>query len=215
MTTMTPAGARRIRRGFTLVELLMVMAVAGVLLAMIVPVSRSLYESSNLTLGGQTVNDLLGVARQYAASQNQTVEVRFIKPDAGANGFNVVQLWRSAPAGGSAVPLDKATMLPSNIEISANANLSPILDPNALAGAVSTMPTGGTTSGKPYVFFTIRPNGNVQVPKPQAGATAADLEPKYFFTLLAARYDTGGILPTNYLIIQINPDTASTGVFQP
>ncbi|MBE7157614.1 MAG: Verru_Chthon cassette protein D, partial [Rhodospirillales bacterium] len=166
-----PIGSRR-RSGFTLVELLMVMTVLGVLLALTVPLTRSLYESSNLTLSGQTVGDTLVLARQFATSQNQPVEVRFIKANAGLNGYSVVQLWQNAAATGNPVPLDKAVALPSNIEISANATLSPMLNPAGLAGAASTMPTGNPQAGKSYVSFTVRPNGIVQVANPPADASA-------------------------------------------
>ena len=206
------------RSGFTLIELLAVMTILGILLGLVVPASRSLSESSNITLGGQMVSDELALARQYAASQNQTIEVRFIAANPSFTGYNAVQLWQTSPVTGTAFPVDKAIALPVNVEISSNDKLSPLVSSanDGLAGPVNTMPAGGSNAGKGYVSFTVRATGIVVVSNASApGGTAVARQPSYFLTVLPNRYDTATSLPPNYLIIQVNPDTAYAGVYQP
>ncbi len=82
-----------------------------------------------------------------------------------------------------------------------------------------SMPPGSNVPGT-FVAFTIRPDGNVVVPNPPTEATTATnaallSEPSYFLTLLPVRYDTNSTLPQNYVLVQVNPDTASTKVFRP
>jgi uncharacterized protein (TIGR02596 family) len=64
-------------RGFTLVELLMVMAIMLVVMGLVVSAFPSLGKAGNLTNGTASFVDALNQARQYALSQNRTVEVRF------------------------------------------------------------------------------------------------------------------------------------------
>jgi len=214
------------RSGFTLIELLTVVAIMGVLLYLVTPVISSLLESNNLTFAGQTVADELAVARQYAASRNQTVYVRFIVPTGSAyQGYTALQIWRADPANpGNYVAVDHTTKLPTGIEISANSTLSPLVavgnGSNDLAGSsTSAMPAGSSIAGN-YVAFTVRPDGNVVAPNPPSQAAtvtnAAFMSlPYYFLTLLPVRYDASATLPKNYVTIQINPDTANAQIFRP
>ncbi|MDQ3621133.1 MAG: Verru_Chthon cassette protein D, partial [Verrucomicrobiota bacterium] len=64
-------------RGFTLVELLAVMAILVVLLVLLVPASTSLVRSTRLTTASQLLTDEMAAARQMALTQNRIVEMRF------------------------------------------------------------------------------------------------------------------------------------------
>ena len=54
------------RGAFSLIELLVVMAIMGILLFLAVPASLALQQSGNLNLGGQAVADEIAVAREMA-----------------------------------------------------------------------------------------------------------------------------------------------------
>lgn len=209
-------------QGFTLIELLAVLAIMGILLFLVVPVTASLQEAGNLAYSGQVVVDELAVARQYAASGNQTVYVRFIIPSNSTyQGYTAIQIWRADPANpGQFLAMDRADWLAAGVEISANPALSPLVS-TLVSGTTGTMPAGSATPGK-FVYFAIRPDGNVSVPNPPAGvnvATATNAAyqflPSYFLTLLPVRDDASTTLPKNYVTLQVNPDTASTQIFRP
>ena len=167
--------------------------------------------------------DELAIARQYAASRNQTVYVRFITPSTSSyQGYSLFQIWTTNPATGTQVPVDHLVKLPAGIEVSAVSALSPLVSTgnNGLAGTASTMPSGAIAGN--YVYFTVRPDGNVVVPSPPsevnvdtATNAAYQFQPYYFLTLVPVRYDTTSSLPKNYVTIEVNPDTARTQIFRP
>ena len=224
----------RCPRAFSLVEMLVVMAIMGILLFLTIPASMSLQQSSNLNLAGQAVADEIASGRQFAAGSNRVVEVRFLAPTNWSSlgpytGFHAIQLFALPNESGSAtstatysqlaVPVDRLITLPDGIEISGNSTLSPLLH-TPIAAAQNT-----TNPAVPYVFFYIRPAGNVTVTGTAPGSsssTATDTEdsagsraPSYFFTILPVRFDANSTVPVNYLTLQVNPDTGRTQTYRP
>jgi uncharacterized protein (TIGR02596 family) len=200
-----------------MVELLVVIAIMGVLAYSASSVSFSLQESNNLASGGQTVVDELAVARAYAASHNQSVYVLFIVSPGSTNaGYTSMQLWQADPTNPSTcTPVDQAVRLPSGVEISASQTLSPLVTTLVAGCTCPNMPSASYAPTN-YVFFTVRPDGNVVVKNPPSvSGTALQNMPSYFLTVLPVRYDSNSTVPTNYVTIQVNPDTAIAQVFEP
>ena len=117
------------------------------------------------------------------------------------------------------VPVDRVITLPDSVEISSNSTLSPLLSmPMAAASGryahrdqsrrqlrLLSYPTGRHRNGRRDSSWT-------------AGTTednAGTRAPSYFLTLIPVRYDTVNALPTNYLMLQINPDTGRTQTYRP
>jgi len=201
--------------GFTLVELLVVMAIMGILFYLVFPATASLQTSNNISFAGQSVGDQINNARQLAASRNLVVEARFITPAASPyTGFTVMQLWAPNETGTS-VALDRPLTLPTGIEVSGSPTkisgntLSPLL--TTYAAAAQAMPTGPTAGN--YVSFYIRPDGNVI----STGTTAVPAPPieSYYFTVLPVQSDATTTVPKNYLTVQVNPDTGHVLIFRP
>ena len=185
---------------FSLLELLIVVAIMITLMALATPALTSLLDSGNLARGGQVLADEINLARQLAASQNRVVEVRILKHDT-PPGFGSLQIWGN-DAGGASVPLGKVMKLPQSIVISENTTVSAALEKTP----TGTMPTNSSLSGKSYAYLRIRPSGAVD---PSLAMS------NFFFSVVSARSGSNSALPPNYVTIQINPLTGTPLVYRP
>ena len=186
--------------GFSLLELLIVVAIMITLMSLATPALTSLLESGNLARGGQALADEINLARQLAASQNRVVELRIIKNDT-PPGYGLLQIWGN-DASGTNVPLGRVMKLPQNIVIAENTTLSAALDKTPTA----TMPTNTSMAGKAYAYLRIRPSGAVD-----PSLTMSN----FFFAVVSSRFGTDSTLPPNYVTIQINPLTGTPLVYRP
>lgn len=193
---------RRIR-GFSIVELLAVMAVVGILLALTVPAMTSLMESSNLTRAGQMMADQVNLARQIASARNTTVEIRLVRMEDASSGYEAIQLWTN-DAAGNAKPLGSLSLFPQSTSIAGN---TAVLSRMLSIGSDSTMPANsGAGSNKKYRSFQIRPNGLVTPTLPME---------RCYLAVVGSRYAGDSQLPKNYVTVQINPQTGTPLVYRP
>lgn len=188
------------RTGFSIVELLVVVAILGVLMVLTLPAVSSLMQSSDLTRAGQMLADQVNLARQMASAQSTVTEVRLIElPD--RTGYTGIQIWKADSAGTlkAARPLAR---LPQAVAISANPAHSA-----ALASlSESKMPAGGSAANADYVALQIRPSGFVT---PVIGMS------NLFFTVMPEARTATASLPANYFLLQINPLTGAPLVYRP
>jgi uncharacterized protein (TIGR02596 family) len=198
-------------RGFTLVELIAVMAIMALLAVATVPALQSLLQGTNLTQGGQTLSEQINLARQMASANNATVEVRLIQLPPTTADYNAIQLYvwpdpeqkaLEAQQGTTPPPLSRMEILPPGVVISQNTTYSQLL--TGLAQGSMSVPAGTAH----YVSFLIGSSGMVEMTNT---ASAAAMPALYLGVVRANVKGT----PSNYVLVQLNPDTGTTSIYRP
>jgi len=192
-------------RAFSLVELLLVVAIIGILLVLTVPSLTNVSRSMSLSRSGQSLSDAIVLAQQQATTLNRRASVRLIKlPDEkGTIAYRGVQPWIVKDDAGTLAPLSRVISFPSSIVITADQTLSPILQsPMSTNG---TMPVSGKTCD--YVSFTVLPNGGLE------NVTATNS----FLTVVSENDSakSASTRPANFFTVNINPVTGEVSTFQP
>jgi uncharacterized protein (TIGR02596 family) len=197
--------ASRKSQAFSLVEMLAVIAIIGVLAALIVPAVKGLMTASQLAQGTDFVMGQLKYAKQVALSENKVIEVRFYKysdmPGTAAN-MRALQLWRNNPDG-TRTPLDRMYRLPGHVIVSS------IPEFTTVGADLSPTPSETLTqlpSGYQFKAFQFRPDGSTTL---AAGSN--------FLTLVnendVVKKPTQ--IPSNFSTIQIEVLTGAVSLFRP
>ena len=205
--------SRSMTSAFSVLELLIVMAIIVILMAVIAPRAGDIMKGNTITGAGDQVVALLNNARNAAVSQNQPVEVRIYKfrdPTLVGSATNYQALQPFVESSTSSVtwtPLQKMLPLPQGAYIDSGGTLSPLIASNAL-GVVSTpsfsIPRVATNYS--YVCFHFRADGTT------------DLNPnqKWFMTIKSSLLPDNAVsLPPNYTMIQILPFGGDVKVYRP
>lgn len=190
-------------RGFSLIELLVVISILALLMAVAFPAIQSSIAGSRLTTAGQMLADQLNLARQEAVTRNRDVQVRLIWLAPDAKGGGALQLYSADPKNLSALqPIGKMTLLPDRVVISPQKKLSPLLTNPATAQATADFPGRGALS---YYAIRFRPDG---------GTNLAFNSPENYLTL-TAEAEAGQTPPANYVAIQVDPANGRTRLYRP
>ena len=201
-----PLSQIRMRPGFTLVELLTVVALMIVFLALTVPAMNSMLAGLNISRGGQLFADQIILGRQNALTRNRDVEVRFINLSDGMNrGYRGVQIWMVDEAGSTRSPISRIVTLPEGVIVNTNASYSPLLFGN---GATISGQTNFSSRGLcEYKGFRFRANGQTDIP------SGSSTNSQNFVTL--QNVNDSASPPKNFVTIQINPFTGKLNVLRP
>jgi uncharacterized protein (TIGR02596 family) len=199
----------RKKRGFTLVELLVVVTIMLILAAISVPAISGLLESSNITQGGQVLASQISLARQVAAALNCNVEVRLLQaPNSTPAYYTAIQLWAPVPPSGTNVAVNRLINLPQGAVISGDTStLSPVLA--NLSSTANTMTIAGVVTN--YVSFKISPTGMVTTGSVTPYTAIASL----YLTVVPLKSAAATSAPKNYVTVQINPVTGTQLVYRP
>lgn len=189
--------------GFSLVELLTVMAIIVLLITLMIPAFQSIALGSSLSRGGQIISDQCALARQMAVSRNSQVQVRFVWLTDAPAGYRAIQLWGQGTNFSDFVPLTRLTMLPEGISLASNAALSPLLTGTATIKTNGIFPGKGTLS---YCGFRFKSGGGTDLPYNSTNA---------FLTAVYARNSDASALPANYCIVQIDPVSGRAKTYRP
>ena len=205
-TSFSRDGTSRHRRvhasagAYTLIELLAVMTLIAALVALAVPTTLRVQQSANLNSAGQTLNDMLYLARQEAVSKSHEVQVLFLK-STNINQWRAIQIRRmdETTTGPTPAPVSRITWLPEGVIIEEGAR-SPLLTADALITGTITLPNGKTMD---YRGFRYRANGSTD-----NSITSAN-------NYLTLRHAASGATAVNYYTVQVNPITGKPTTYRP
>lgn len=186
-------------RAFSLVELMMVIAILLILATIAVPAFNAVALGSRLNQAGQLVGDQLTVARQFAVTRNRETQVWFYKISGGMQpGWRGVQVWRveQLASGVTNIPAGKPMLLPEGVII--DTTRSPLLSADPSISGSTNLPSLGTVD---YAGFRIRPNG---------GTDLSINASNNYVTLQQAQGNSA-----NYYTVQLNPITGKVSVYRP
>ncbi len=201
---------RRLKRalGFTLVELLVVVAVIALIVGLAVPSLEPMMKGSKLTTGSDNLRFALSAYRQQAIAENKPIEIRFLKfIDPGSPGRHDAfrafvpgrfRQERDVDGAGRFVfdPIGNVQKLPEGVVLSSQESLSSFLTSNKVRKGLHELPVQGQME-LPFVSFTFRPNGSTDLPK-RAGDT-------WFFTLVLERDDEqANNNPDNFVTLAVD-----------
>ena len=210
-------------RGFTLVELLVVITVISILLAFSAPALFSGLQASRLSGAGERMVSAISEAQQAAFSQNCTVEMQFysygtpLDPKPQFRSYRLFKVTNTPVSGNEKVTSMGAIYnLPEGVVITKDDTYSP-----ALSGSGSTDgEQNAGVAGAEYIAFRFLPDGSCRkVGVTTAGRAALQYMnlQQCFFTLLEedGKTATSTELPTNFFTIQIDPFTGKARAYRP
>jgi uncharacterized protein (TIGR02596 family) len=208
---------KRIRpNSFTLVELLVVLAIAVILGALSVPAVTSLMRSSNLSSGGNNLVNQLTLSRQVAMTRNCQVEFRLYQlPDSSGNMvYRAFQSFSLDNDGTQTNAITQVTYLPGQIYMVNNSTASTLLTANnppyVLAGTAAGISLGTyPPSSYNYVAFHFNVDGSTDL-NPGSGQS-------WHVSLANERDATQGSagLPANFMTVQVDAQTGRVRSFRP
>lgn len=202
------------RRGFSLIELLTVVAIIALMAALVVPAISGISRSYQMTAAGHAVLNHLVQARQIAITRGYPVQVRFYKlpgymeaNSATPSTYRAMQTFIEGDpvvsGGTTTVPvsaISKPLFFNSPVEILAGQ--SSLLTLPATTSPQETLPGFGKNYN--YVSFRFKPSGQTDLT-----ATASGL------TLALSTDVKGGTLPPNFRALEIDPVSGAVRDYAP
>ncbi|MES2706256.1 MAG: Verru_Chthon cassette protein D [Verrucomicrobiota bacterium] len=221
-----------IHRGFTLVEVLVVLAIISIIMFFSVPNMGEIIKGSKLTEGGDQLKYDLGVAQMTAVKENLTVEVRFYQyklpemdPTLSQSSYSAYQMFTLIPdstrpsdpkAERILAPFGKIKKLPSGVIIPASETWSTLVSHSSIATGEQQVPglipTEKNTSAT-YRSFQINPDGSTNLDT--SGVNSWYVTLINFTDLEKAAGAVEAIAPDNYICIQVDPFNGGSRWYQP
>ncbi len=187
-------------RGFSLIELLAVVAIMVIALALSLPAISSTQEGLEITRGTDMVVDALNLARQRALSLNCPVVVRFYVPaNDPTTDYSRLQIL-ALHDDGTLEPLARMQRLPERAVISRAPELGNVFSDAPAAPHPALSSEAGLLASE----LLVRRDGTVDLPGNDSG-----------FLTVVPRNSAGITDPANFGIVTIEPLNANVAQLRP
>jgi uncharacterized protein (TIGR02596 family) len=191
-------------RAFSLVELLVVVAIIAAVSVLAFPAITSVTNGSALTRAGQMVADQFALARQEATGKNRDVQVRFVWKAGQPDGWRGIQLWAAAPNDVTDYrPMTRIAWLPEGTLISDVSTMSPLIDGPTMPETNAVFPGRGLTK---YCGFRFRAGGGTDL----SFNTSSN-----FVTVVHDHDAAATVAPANYAVVQVDPVNGRVRTYRP
>lgn len=213
--------SRRPGAGFTLIEMMAVLAIIAVLIAVLVPSMKSFGGARSLENTGQFFMDQWNLARQEAMARQSLVEFRIYqfrdKQSAGTAPEILGFQYFTVDTDGARRAISKPLYFPEGIVISTDQDLTSVVSlstSSPLPSDPKIMKADGPYAYRSVVF---RPDGSTDLSydeeKETSPGVTTRVRTKHFITL-RQRADAGKP-PANYYTVLIESTTGRTKAFRP
>ena len=198
---------RPVLHSFSLIELLVVMAIASVLAVISISAFTQVTRAAALSTGTQIIKGELDFARQTAITRNSSVEFRLYQmPDASGSfkNYAAFQTFLITSAGTNA--LTKVSYFPQLVGVSTNSALTSLTSLGSVTGATLNQPLPIYKQNYNALTFRFSSKGSLQL----------DVTKQWFATLVMLNdpLKANG-LPNNFSVIQMDPVTGQTSIYRP
>jgi len=198
-------------RAFSLVELLVVVAMMGLLLVLLAPALQSIGGGTQLTAAGDLLTSQLRLARQLAVSRNRGTQLWLISHRDENGGLQIRSLAvfiDGENADQAPTALGRPQNLPIPVVLEEDAVLSPLLqDLENLTGAELGVRLPGVGLDYSARMIRFRPDGRAEVPGDNS---------RNFLTLCPEHVTiASGQLPANYSMTQIVRQSGQVRTYRP
>lgn len=198
-----------LRAAFTLVEIVVVLAIITIIMAFSTPYAFSVIQSASVTSVGDTLMQKISQAQQTAMTENRVTALQFYVYEKDAvTACHAMQLMSVDPATNEAKPIEEPIFFADGRVVIAQGMLSPLFNYTLPAdtGAANAEPFKSLTA----TFYRVRfyPNGGTSLSIPLRQA---------YFTLMPANAYKSGMeeAPKNYYSIQIDPVVGRPRSYRP
>lgn len=204
----------KMKRAFSLIELLVVVAIIAILAALALPSLSGIIGGSKINLGVESVSGALSSARQLAVTKSRDVEFRLIEMTdpaipGGSTAIRAVQILEIRETGAN--PIGRPRVFPSGVVIGSTVAMSSLGALTNVTATVNDPKVPGVNAYK-YRAFRFRPDGSVNL------KTALTNTSNYFLTLYDEKFESqisGSMPPPNFATIEIEPSTGAATLHRP